>query len=360
MKDESPQRVGILGAGQLALMLAQASERLDLEVLCAGQDGDCAEQAAPVLQVELNRAAEVAAFAKRADLVTVESENIDASVLHGLELYPNAHAIGIAQDRLLEKRFFGQCGIQVAPFAAVDSLDDLKQALAQIGLPAILKTRRMGYDGKGQVRLQHLEEAAGAWDAVDQVPSILEGMVRFDTEVSMIAVRGRTGDTAFYPLVENFHRDGILRKSIAPYARASELQEQAEAYLRVLLEQLEYVGVLTVEFFVQGERLIANEMAPRVHNSGHWTIEGSVSSQFENHLRAIAGLPLGSTESLPMVMLNCIGWMPPLAETEGCPSLLRHDYGKDPRPGRKVGHLTFPASAEKDIAEWEARLAQHG
>lgn len=359
MSDTSTQRVGVLGAGQLALMLAQASAKLGIEVLCAGRDGDCAEQAAPVLQVELGRAAEVAAFAKRVDLVTVESENIDASVLHDLQLYPNAAAIGIAQDRLLEKRFFGECGIQVAPFAAVDSLDDLKQALVQIGLPAILKTRRMGYDGKGQVRLQSMEEAEAAWDAVDQAPSILEGMVRFDTEVSMIAVRGRSGETAFYPLVENFHRDGILRKSIAPYARASALQAQAETYLRLLLERLQYVGVLTVEFFVQGEHLIANEMAPRVHNSGHWTIEGSISSQFENHLRAVAGLPLGSTESAPMVMLNCIGWMPSLAETERTPSLLRHDYGKDPRPGRKVGHLTFPASAAQHIAEWEVRLAEH-
>src|ERR1700753_1043648 len=182
MSPESRQRVGVLGAGQLALMLAQASKKLDLDVLCAGQDGDCAEQAAPVLQVELNRAAEVAAFAKRVDLVTVESENIAASVLHGLELYPNAHAIGIAQDRLLEKRFFGQCSIQVAPFAAVDSLDDLKRALADIGLSSIFKTRRMGYDGKGRVRLQQMEEAEAAWDAVDQVPSILEGMVHFDTE----------------------------------------------------------------------------------------------------------------------------------------------------------------------------------
>lgn len=353
--EKSRPRIGILGAGQLALMLAQAGEALDVEVVCAGQPGDCAEQAAEVMSVDLDDAAAVAAFAAQVDLVTIESENIHADVLQGLNLYPNVRAIGIAQDRLVEKRFFQECGIGTAPFAAVDSVEDLKRAIEVTGLPAILKTRRMGYDGKGQVRLRELADAAAAWDEVGGVPCILEGMVGFDAEVSLIAARGRTGSVVFYPLIENHHSEGILRTSIAPFVDAT-LQRLAEKYLVVLLEKLEYVGVLAVEFFVVGEKLLANEMAPRVHNSGHWTIEGSETSQFENHLRAIAGMELGSTQSRPMVMLNCIGSMPAEYETAEFPQMFRHDYGKEARPGRKVGHLTFSATESAAIAEWQRRL----
>jgi 5-(carboxyamino)imidazole ribonucleotide synthase len=189
------------------------------------------------------------------------------------------------------------------------------------------------------------------------VPCILEGMLAFDTEVSMIAARGLDGATVFYPLIENFHRDGILRTSIAPYPEVTaELQALAERYMTDVLERLEYVGVLAVEFFVQGGALVANEMAPRVHNSGHWTIEGAATSQFENHLRAVAGLPLGNTESVPTVMLNCIGTMPALEETAAYPAIRRHDYGKEARPGRKVGHLTVAAGETAVVAEWQARL----
>jgi 5-(carboxyamino)imidazole ribonucleotide synthase len=355
MTNVSRLRIGILGAGQLAQMLAQAGKTLDIDVICAGQPGDCAEHVAEVSIVDLNDASAVAAFAAHADLVTIESENIHADVLQGLNLYPNARAIGIAQDRLLEKRFFQQCGIGTAPIAKVDSLEDLIQAIDVLGLPAILKTRRMGYDGKGQVRLWDREDAAAAWAAVEEVPCILEGMVNFDAEVSLIAARSRAGEVVFYPLIENHHRDGILRKSVAPFID-EQLQCQAESYLAALLDKLDYVGVLAVEFFVASHALLANEMAPRVHNSGHWTIEGSTTSQFENHLRAIAGMELGSTKSHPTVMLNCIGTMPPLSETALFPHLFRHDYGKEARPGRKVGHLTFPASEHAAIAEWQSRL----
>lgn len=359
MSSVSRPRVGILGAGQLALMLAEAGENLGAEVVCAGRHGDCAERAARVVPVDLRDPAAVAEFATQVDLVTVESENIDATVLRGLELYPNARAVGIAQDRLLEKSFFQECGMGVAPFAPVDCLEDLEYALTITGLPAILKTRRMGYDGKGQARLMCKEDAAEAWESVAGMSSILEGMVRFDAEVSLIAARNRGGEIVFWPLARNMHRDGILRISVAPYEN-TELQAQAETYLRVLLERLDYAGVLTVEFFVTEGELLANEMAPRVHNSGHWTIEGSRTSQFENHLRAILGMELGSTESRPMVMLNCIGAMPEESETNAYADLFRHDYGKRARPGRKVGHLTFPASAEKTIADWQARLEQQG
>jgi 5-(carboxyamino)imidazole ribonucleotide synthase len=359
MTERSRPRIGILGAGQLALMLAQAGKRLGVDVICAGQSGDCAEQAAPVLAVDLEDPADVAAFARQMDVVTIESENIDAVVLAGLNLYPNARAVGIAQDRLLEKSFFERCGMEVAPFAAVDTARDLDRAIELTGLPAILKTRRMGYDGKGQARLYTRDDAAGAWAETGEVPCILEGMVRFDAEVSLIAARDRGGNVVYYPLIENRHREGILRMSVAPYADAK-LQDSAERYLARLLDELGYVGVLAVEFFVCGDRLLANEMAPRVHNSGHWTIEGARSSQFENHLRAIvgreSGLELGSTESSPTVMLNCIGAMPSLAETALFPRLFRHDYGKEARPGRKVGHLTFPAEDTAAIAEWQRRL----
>jgi 5-(carboxyamino)imidazole ribonucleotide synthase len=355
MSNETKPCIGILGAGQLALMLAQAAKSLDVDIICAGQPGDCAEQAARVIPVDLDDAAAVAAFAAQVDLVTIESENTNADVLHGLPLYPNARAIGIAQDRLLEKRFFHECGIGTAPFAPVDSLEDLQDAIDITGLPAILKTRRMGYDGKGQVRLRNPEDAAAAWADVAGAPCILEGMVNFEAEVSLIAARGRTGEIVFYPLIQNHHREGILRTSIAPFVDAN-LQRQAETCLIELLTKLDYVGVLAVEFFVVDGTLLANEMAPRVHNSGHWTIEGSATSQFENHLRAIAGMELGGTESRPTVMLNCIGTMPTEAETAAFPALFRHDYGKEARPGRKVGHLTFPAKETEAIATWQQRL----
>jgi 5-(carboxyamino)imidazole ribonucleotide synthase len=349
-------RVGVLGAGQLALMLADAAKSLGVEVICAGQVGDCAERVAPLVVVDLDDAKDVAEFAAQVDVVTIESENIDADVLRELNLYPNAHAVSVAQDRLVEKRFFQGCGIEVAPFEPVDCAEDLEQATKKLGFPAILKTRRMGYDGKGQVRLQSPEDIAGAFDEVGGVPCILEGMVGFAAEVSLIAARGRDGEIVFYPLIENVHRDGILRRSTVPYAAVTpEMQGLAESYMRKVLEALEYVGVLAIEFFVVGDGLVANEMAPRVHNSGHWTIEGAKTSQFENHLRAILGGELGSTESVPTVMLNCIGEMPTAEDTARYP-LHRHDYGKEGRVGRKVGHLTFAASETAAIEDWYRRL----
>jgi 5-(carboxyamino)imidazole ribonucleotide synthase len=350
-------RIGILGAGQLALMLAQAAQHLNADVVCAGRPGDCASQAAPVLPVDLEDPAAVRAFASQVDAVTIESENIEAAVLTGLNLYPNAQAIAIAQDRLFEKDFLRFNGVATAPYAAVNSLRDLHLALDTIGAPSILKTRRLGYDGRGQVRLTHTDEASSAWAHTGGAPCILEGLVNFDREVSLIAARNQRGQIAFYPLTENIHREGILRTSIAPYDNPA-LQTLAEDHMRRVLEKLDYVGVLAIEFFVKGETLIANEMAPRVHNSGHWTIEGSDTSQFENAIRAILNMDLGSTHSRPTVMLNCIGAMPPESETALFPTLYRHDYGKVPRPGRKVGHLTFPAAEAAAIAEWQRRLDQ--
>lgn len=350
-------RIGILGAGQLALMLAEAARSLNIDILCAGRPGDCASQAATVLPVDLEDPTAVRDFTAQVDAVTIESENIEASVLTGLNIYPNAQAIAIAQDRLFEKDFLRFNGVATAPYAAVNSLRDLHLALDTIGAPSILKTRRLGYDGRGQVRLTHIDEAASAWAHTGGAPCILEGMVHFEREVSLIAARNQRGQIAFYPLTENIHREGILRTSIAPYDHPT-LQTLAEDHMRRVLEKLDYVGVLAIEFFVRDNTLLANEMAPRVHNSGHWTIEGSETSQFENALRAMLNMDLGSTASRPTVMLNCIGTMPPESETALFPNLHRHDYGKVPRPGRKVGHLTFPASETAAIAEWQSRLNQ--
>ena len=360
MTNSTHPRIGILGAGQLALMLAEAGNALGADVLCAGAPGDCAGAVAPLVSVDLTDRAAVREFSATVDVVTIESENIDANVLQGLNLAPNADAVRFAQDRLLEKRFFEECGIRVAPFAPVESFGDLRAALRHTGFPAILKTRRMGYDGKGQARLYVETDVEAAWSAVGGVPCILEGMLDFDAEVSLIAARNGRGEMAFYPLTENRHRDGILRTSTAPFHdhpfHEDRLQPLSERYLSDLLTRLDYVGVLAVEFFVQGAGLVANEMAPRVHNSGHWTIEGAATSQFSNHLRAMLNMKLGSTESRATVMLNCIGEMPPLAETKRFPELARHDYGKEPREGRKVGHLTFPASAKEAIRFWQQRL----
>ena len=351
-------KVGILGAGQLALMLAEAARPLDVDIVCAGQPGDCAAQVATVLKVDLEDAAEVRAFASTVDVLTLESENVDATVLEDLpNLAPNARAVRIAQDRLYEKDFLRSQGIATAPYAAVSSLRDLRTALEWIGAPSILKTRRLGYDGRGQVRILHADEAAAAWAHTGGAPCILEGMVHFDRELSLIAARSPSGETAFYPLIENQHHEGILRTSTAPY-NDDALQQLAESHLAKLLTALNYVGVLTVEFFATGPTLIANEMAPRVHNSGHWTIEGSETSQFTQHLRAILDLPLGPTTSRPSVLLNCIGEMPSLDETSSFPALHRHDYGKTPRANRKVGHLTLSAENAAVIAEWQRRLKQ--
>lgn len=349
-------RVGILGAGQLALMLAEAAKPLGIDVICAGQPSDCASQVAEVVKVDLEDAAEVRAFAETVDVLTLESENVDASILEELpKLAPNARAVRIAQDRLYEKDFLRSQGIATAPYAAVSSLRDLRTALEWIGAPSILKTRRLGYDGRGQVRITHPDEAAAAWAHTGGAPCVLEGMVNFDRELSLIAARNQRGETAFYPLIENVHREGILRVSTAPFDDPA-LQSLAESYLAKLLSSLQYVGVLTVEFFASGATLIANEMAPRVHNSGHWTIEGSATSQFASHLRAILNLDLGATASRPTVMLNCIGTMPSKEDTDQFPALFRHDYGKTPRAARKVGHLTCFAEETATIEEWKRRL----
>lgn len=346
--------IGILGAGQLARMLALAAHPLAIRTVCIDPAPDaCAKPVTEVITAELIDQAALQRLVETVDLVTYETENIPLAtaewVAKSRPLYPSVETLGIAQDRLHEKTFFQSLQIPTAAFAAVNSQLDLNAAVNQLGLPAILKTRRMGYDGKGQIIIRAQPELEQAYAALNKTALILEAFVQFECEVSLISVRNQQGEIRFYPLVRNQHVNGILRSSEAPFLHPvlhPALQKQAEAYATRVLEKLNYIGVLTIEFFYDGNQLIANEMAPRVHNSGHWTIEGAQTSQFENHLRAILNWPLGATGAIGHCrMLNCIGEMPAPAEYLATPGAHYHNYGKIPRPGRKLGHITIVDSS---------------
>ncbi|MCA9493326.1 MAG: 5-(carboxyamino)imidazole ribonucleotide synthase, partial [Myxococcales bacterium] len=290
------------------------------------------------------------------DVVTYEFENVPVASVERLAervpVYPPVAALRVAQDRLLEKRAFADHHVGTAPFAAVSSVEELLAAIEVVGLPAILKTRRMGYDGKGQLYLADPEQAGPAFQVLGGVPCILEQVVPFDRELSVLAVRGRDGAFATWPLVENRHAGGILRWSYCPADVPPETQARAASIARSVAEGLGYVGVLAIELFEIGGLLLANEMAPRVHNSGHWSIEGAETSQFENHLRAVAGLPLGTTAvPLPVACVNLLGRLPPLTDLLALPGAHVHLYGKEPRPGRKLGHVTLRGSNEAEVRE---------
>jgi 5-(carboxyamino)imidazole ribonucleotide synthase len=362
-------RVGVLGAGQLGRMLALAGYPLGLRFrFLDPAPGAPAGAVAEQCVAPFHDPGRLDLFLQGLDVVTYEFENVPVELPRSLgrsvPVYPPPQALEASQDRLAEKTFFRRLGLPTAPFAAVDSREDLGQALDTVGYPALLKTRRFGYDGKGQLLIRAPADAEAAWKRLGGVPLLLEGFVAFQRELSVLAVRGRDGETAFYPLVENHHGGGILRLSRAPAPSLSpELQALAEDYAGRVLRELEYVGVLAIEFFQEDGRLVANEMAPRVHNSGHWTIEGAQTSQFENHLRAILGLPLGSAEVPgPCVMVNLIGELPEPAAVLRIPGAHLHLYGKAPRPGRKLGHVTVraatPAVAEERLAELRVALGE--
>ena len=340
-------RVGIVGGGQLGMMLAESGARLGIECLTLDPAADApASRVAPSLVGAYDDPDRLAELAAASDVVTYEFENVPVASARFLservEVAPPPEALEFAQDRLLEKTLFEEVGLSVAPSAPVASKEELEEALDVIGMPSVLKTRRLGYDGKGQVSLADVSDAMAAWAALSEVPSILESFVSFERELSIIGVRGRDGESRFYPLVQNEHRDGILRVSIAPAPEVTpELQAEAERHARAVMERLRYVGVLAIELFEIGGRLLGNEMAPRVHNSGHWTIEGAPTSQFENHLRAICGLELGdTTPSAYSAMVNLIGRVPPEGALPTGPAVHVHVYGKHERPGRKLGHVT--------------------
>jgi 5-(carboxyamino)imidazole ribonucleotide synthase len=343
------QTIGILGGGQLARMLALAGAPLGLRFRVVDTSADaCAGQVAPLVQADWTDLDALAAFAQGIDVATFDFENVPAETAQWLAarvpVFPAPRALAVAQDRLAEKRLFAELGMGTPAFAAVDTRADLDAAIASIGVPAVLKTRRLGYDGKGQFRLRAAADADAAWAALGGVPLILEQFVPFDYECSVIAVRGRDGDFRTWPLTRNWHADGILSASLAPAPGDPAVAGAAFAQARALADALDYVGVFALELFVHGERLLANEMAPRVHNSGHWTIEGAHTSQFENHLRAVLGMPLGSTEARgPSAMLNWVGELPARDPVLAEPLGHWHDYGKAPRAARKVGHATFAA-----------------
>ncbi len=342
-------RVGILGGGQLGRMLALAGLPLGLRfvVLDPAEDAPAAQLAQHILADYDDETA--LAELGRSAVCTYEFESVPEaaarSIARSTPVHPTPDALAIAQDRLHEKLCFRELGIPTPPFVAIDSEQELRAAVAELGLPAVLKTRRHGYDGKGQFLLRGAEDIDSAWLELGGVPLILEGFVRFQRELSVLAVRGLDGATAFYPLVENHHEHGMLRFSRAPApALAAGRQKRAESYAVKLLDRMGYVGVLALELFEADGELLANEMAPRVHNSGHLTIEGARTSQFENHLRAILGLPLGDTSvPEPVAMLNLVGALPERADVLAVPDAHLHFYAKEPRPGRKVGHVTVRA-----------------
>jgi 5-(carboxyamino)imidazole ribonucleotide synthase len=342
--------VAIIGAGQLGRMLALAGYPLGIRCEFYDRSADTpGGRVAPIVTGEFDDLGRLETLARRAEVVTFDWENVPVASLRALSrlvpVYPQPDALEVAQDRLLEKTLFRDLGIPTAPFAPVDLRRDLYAAIGRIGLPGILKTRRFGYDGKGQVRVTRPADIATAWRSLGGQPLLYEGYVNFSREVALVAARGRSGDIVCYPLTANVHEHGILAVTRAPH-RAAGLQRTAERYMRAVMERFRYIGVLAIEFFVARGRLLANEMAPRVHNSGHWSIEGAVTSQFENHLRAILGLPLGATTARGhAAMVNFVGRLPARRRALAVPGLHLHDYCKsEPRPGRKLGHATVVAA----------------
>lgn len=343
--------VGILGGGQLARMmvLAGAPMGLRFELFDPAADA-CGAQVAPLQVAAFDDEAALAAFAARVDVVTFDFENVPARsakfLAERVPVHPDPDALAVAQDRLSEKTLFQSLGIPLPAFADIRSRDELAAKVAEFGMPCIVKTRRLGYDGKGQFRIRSAADIDAAWDTlgsqVEKTGLILEGFVAFDREVSVVAVRGQDGEFRAWPITGNWHVNGVLSASLAPAQLSAAQHEAAIGYARALAERLDYVGVFALELFCRGEELLANEMAPRVHNSGHWTIEGSETSQFDNHLRAVLGLPLGDTRMLGHAcMLNWVGQMPDANAVLGQAGGHWHDYGKQARDGRKVGHATL-------------------
>ena len=352
--------VGILGGGQLARMLALSGAPLGLRFLAMDTVADaCAGQFAPLLVGDYRDEQALAEFASKIDVATFDFENVPAESAQWLServpVFPNPRALAVAQDRLAEKTLFRELGIPVPDFAAVATRGEFDAALARVGVPCILKTRRLGYDGKGQFRIRTAADADAAWAALgaqaDKVGLIVEAFVPFERELSVVAVRGRDGEFRSWPITENWHVDGVLSASLAPAQADDALADKAVAYARRLAEKTDYVGVFALELFCKDGELLANEMAPRVHNSGHWTLEGAETSQFQNHLRAVLGLPLGATRMLGHAcMLNWIGAMPEAAVVLGEAGGHWHDYGKSARAGRKIGHATLRADSKGALA----------
>ncbi len=352
--------IGVLGGGQLARMMAEAGRSLGMSFMFLSPHRDsCAAFLGELLCASYDDQQALRRLAEWADVVTYEFENIPLSALESIEkqvsLHPASSVLAVARDRLIEKNRFRALGISTASFAPVETLAEVNTACQDMGLPAILKTRTQGYDGKGQALLREETDLAPAWERLGQPPCIVESMVAFERELSVIAARNPGGDMVFYPISENYHHDGILRLSIS---RLNDpMQAQANAAIKKIMEDMNYTGVMALELFQVKDQLLANEFAPRVHNSGHWTIEAAPTSQFENHLRAIGNLPLGkTTPAAPAAMVNLIGRLPEEQKIRDVPGATPHFYGKEERPGRKVGHVTLNGK-DCTVEEFEQRLA---
>ena len=348
------RRLGIVGGGQLGRMLALAGANLGVTTRFVDPAPDAgAAVAATQIEAQYDSIDALIELAESSDVVTFEFENVPAPALEAVAAHgriaPPPQSLAASQDRLTEKQLFDSLAIAVAPYRNVESFNGLEKAVDELGRPAILKTRRLGYDGKGQARIDEQTDLRHAWEQVGEAASVLEAMIDFDRELSVVATRGAGGEVVVYPLTENVHRAGILRTSTVPATGESEHRARAEDWVTKLLEAIDHVGTIALELFVRGDELIANEFAPRVHNSGHWTIDAAPTSQFENHVRAVLGLPLGATRpALPCTMINLIGGMPEAAEVLAIPGAKLHDYAKQPRPGRKIGHITVVPVAGED------------
>lgn len=342
-------KVGILGCGQLARMLSLAAKPLGIDTICLVAEPTSTENhMTPVFAGSYDNPEDLERFANEIDIITYEFENIPHAVAERLQqisrLHPNANALFQTQDRLHEKTLFQSLDINTPKFKAIESENELREAIAELGLPALVKTRRFGYDGKGQYLIKSEQDIKIAWQTLAPAKLIVEEFINFEYEVSIIAVRNNKQDIRFYPLAQNKHQNGILYLTEV-ISNKPELQTQAEQIATKILTTLDYVGVLAIELFVTPSGLTANEMAPRVHNSGHWTIDGAITSQFENHIRAICGLPLGVTDAIGhCAMLNCIGTMPPLTDILALDNCHYHDYQKQPRENRKLGHVNLVAT----------------
>ena len=358
-------RIGILGGGQLGRMLALAGYQLGIEFrFFDPNSGAPVGQIGQLIAANYDDRAALERFLKDVDVVTYEFESIPVEtvqfVSERVKVFPPVKALQTAQDRLFEKQLFQSLEIPTPKFAAIDSIEDLRCAVDEIGLPSVLKTRRMGYDGKGQFVLRTPSDVEPAWNALGKSPLILEQFVPFQHELSVIGVRNPSGSEVFYPPVENRHREGVLRRSEAPAPNITpELAATAIEYCRRIMDQLEYVGVMALELFAAQGRILANEIAPRVHNSGHWTIEGAETSQFENHLRAIVGLPLGVTTLRGRsVMYNLLGHIPELADVVAIEGAHLHLYGKAPTEKRKVGHVTLVTQTSAGSEQGAGEIAR--
>jgi 5-(carboxyamino)imidazole ribonucleotide synthase len=359
------QQIGCLGGGQLGRMLALAGAPLGLQfTFLEPARGASAGQVGRQLEGSYDDPSLLARLAADSDLVTFEFESVPESsaalLTQSCPVFPPPQALAVAQDRLLEKQLFHSLDVPTATYAEVSSDTDLVGALTQIGVPARLKSRRLGYDGHGQALVLDPDDIEPAWVELGRVPAILEQVVPFERELSALSVRAQGGEVVSYPLVENHHEAGILRLTLAPApGLTAALVSQAAAISAALLEKLEYVGLLAVELFQLEGRLMANEIAPRVHNSGHWTMDGAPCSQFENHLRAGLGWPLGGTSSSGYTaMLNILGEEPEPAEVLSLPDAHLHLYGKNPRPGRKLGHVNISGTDRRQVTAQLQALAR--